>query len=193
MKKGVLLCFVWFSFFGSFGVVLSQIVRNDVLEVKKTVVQTESSIFLVEVSWRALGEVSKIQVIDDVPEGVTVQKGSLVFEASRNPTSEWDKHNYSVSVDVEEELYFLNTTHVKITLPAARISYIRKGEKERESLMSSPVDVETKFQVLPQGGWLLDHETSTLVVAFFTLVFPMVAAINLINLQHQKSLAKKSS
>jgi hypothetical protein len=72
-------------FFCIIGFVLSQsISRNDVLEVKKTVSHISDSNYRVEVSWRALGEISKVQVVDDIPEGATLTSGSLVFEATKN-------------------------------------------------------------------------------------------------------------
>jgi len=172
--------------------------RNHDIEVKKTSsrIDSERHDWKIEVSWRAIGSgVSKIQVIDDIVERFTVIEGSLVHEAKKDPTTEWSSHSYILRLDVDKSLLSLSNSTHEITLPGAQVSYLKAGETERRSITTptTAISVNVEDEIIIKGGWLLDANSSTGIVAFFTIIFPIWAAYAMINNYHAKALARGKS
>jgi len=87
-----------------------------------------------------------------------------------------------------------NTTH-EIALPGAQISYLKTGETERQSITTptGTISINVEDEIVIQGGWWLDTNISTGVIAFFTIILPIWAGFAMINSFHGKALARGKS
>jgi len=168
--------------------------RNDVLEVRKQV-STVADHYLIAISYRSVGEagrVSNIQIIDSLPEGLKLINGDLVAKV-KDPNADWNFMSYQASANVNPALFSIENSTLEILLPSAEVSYARTGHSsQRESIYTETTSIKRELvdSVVNKGGSRLSGVSSSVVVAWFALALPVVAAINLINTYQQKALDK---
>jgi len=170
--------------------------RNDVLEVTKSVTPAtdKDGEYVAKIGYKVVGEagkLTKVEIVDSLPPNVNLIAGSLVLKAA-DPTAQFTYHSYRIALNVDKHDYSLRNRTVDVVLAPAEVSYVRKSATEkRETLLTDSVTLTSSVkELVPKGGWLLNGVAANAVVAFFTLGFPLVAAVQLINIFHQRALTK---
>jgi len=149
--------------------------ETDRLEVTKTVVSGTNGVFTVSVGYRVIGSVapgriSGVTIVDSLPKNLDLVSGNLVIKGEE-PTDEWTYNVYQVKA--REIAFTLAQRSVDIELPAAEISWSQNAGNTvtHHTTHTKPVSLAVEL-VVPKGTFQL-----TPLVAFFTLVFPLIAAL----------------
>jgi len=167
---------------------------GQVLQAKKTV-DREGSSYKVTIAFRASGgAISKVDLVDNLPSTVELVSGELVGTA-KSVGAEWKHHSYTIALNIPKTDFSLENKTLDIELPPATLSFVGSSQqKEEVTTESITLSADMKDFVIVQGGWLVrDHLVATIVTALFTLVFPVIAAINIINTTHGQALGKKKA
>jgi len=159
-------------------------VKNDVLVVKKTAVNSShSNTYEIKIQYKVAsnsGKVSNVVISDYLPEQLYLVSGNLVVKAD-DATTEWKEVLYIAKLSCDVKLTLQNIS-TEIILPPAVVSYTRGSVTG--SLSTNSVTINAKISP-PQGKF-----DFPLPIAFFTLVLPILAGVFLINSFHGRALAK---
>jgi len=145
------------------------------LEVEKSVSAGPSNgLYTVKVGYRVVGHVAPgrvrgIKIIDSLPNTLDLVSGNLVLLAEEPTTSEWYYNIYQVKA--REVEFTLQHRTLDVELPPAEIQFSTSGNNVNHTLHTTPLTL-TLHLVIPQGELNLWP-----VVGFFTLVFPLLAAV----------------
>jgi len=146
------------------------------LEVRKSVEHEGDGIYSVSIGYKLISgsHAANLQIIDSLPSTIDLVRGKLVTKISENPTSEWTYHTYFIKASSEIAFTLSHLKH-EVEPPEAEIRYSKdsKGTK-LEIIKTAPVTVTLELP-LPQGSIREPY-----VIAFLTIVLPILAAFFLI-------------
>ena len=175
---------------------ISFIQAQNLLDVYKNVTAISgSSNYEVHIGYKLKSKnekVTDVQIQDTLPSNVELTKGQLNIKAD-DPTSDWTFYSYEVAVKVDPYEFSLVNRTSYVYLPGAQVSYAKdKSSKDRETVSTNEASIDVDISsLIPKGGWLLPELYSSVVVGFFTLIFPILAAINLIDIGRNNAVKAK--